>query len=162
MNNIPYTGRWKDISFILNDNFAMLGIQLEHLSDITLYNKGRFQSASALMEAYPSPMEGSFAYVGVSAPYSIYLYTKSTGWYDSGETGEPNEFDWSDIPIADDSQIGFMSPSHVMKVEDSYQKLGNYAPSSIIVMTESELEAMVDAGTLEDGILYLGTEEEEL
>ena len=107
-------------------------------------------------------MEGSFAYVGISAPYSIYLYTKSTGWYDSGETGEPNEFDWSDIPIANDSEIGFMSPSHVMKVEDSYQKLGNYAPSSIIVMTESELEAMAEAGTLEDGILYLGTEEDEL
>lgn len=72
-----------------------------------------------------------------------------------------------------------MDPLLAMKVEESYQKLANYdllvtkmeelhlklanyAPTSIVVMTEAELEAMAEAGTLEDGILYLGTEEEEL
>lgn len=162
MNTIPYTGKWKDISSVLNDNFALLGIQLEHLSDLALYCKGRFQSSQELVEAHPAPMEGSYAYVGTTAPYAIYLYTNAKGWYDSGETGEPNEFDWSELPIADDANIGLMTPSHVMKVNDSYDKLGKYAPNSIVVMSESELEAMAEAGTLEDGILYLGTEEEEL
>lgn len=31
----------------------------------------------------------------------------------------------------------------------------------IVVMTEAELEAALEQGTLEDGVLYLGTEEEE-
>lgn len=160
MNNIPYTGRWREISSTLNDNFALLDIQLQYLSDITLYNKGRFLTAEELVTAYPDPMDGSYAYVGAEAPYAIYLYTDAQGWYDSGETGEPNEFDWTSIPIADESTIGFMTPTYVQMVNDAYNKTVEYAPTAIKVVTEDELEAMAEAGTLEDGVLYLGTEVE--
>lgn len=34
--------------------------------------------------------------------------------------------------------------------------------TSVVVLPESELEAMAEAGVLQDGILYLGTEEDEL
>jgi hypothetical protein len=72
-----------------------------------------------------------------------------------------------------------MDPLLAMKVEESYQKLANYdllvdkmealhlklanyAPTSIVVMTEAELEKATEDGTLIEGVLYLGTEEEEL
>lgn len=72
-----------------------------------------------------------------------------------------------------------MDPLLAMKVEESYQKLANYdllvtkmealhlklanyAPTSIVVMTEAELEKAAEDGTLIEGVLYLGTEEEEL
>lgn len=161
MNNIPYEGRWREISSILNDNFAKLGIKLDYVSDITMYGKGRFQSASALSAAYPSAMEGSFAYIGTTSPYAIYLYTKTTGWYDSGETGVPNEFDWNALPTASLETAGIMSPTQVLHLEEAYTKSNQYAPSAIVIKSESELEAMEEAGTLEDGILYLGLEEEE-
>lgn len=161
MNTIPYTGRWKEISSILNDNFAKLGIKLQYVSEISLYSKGRFLSASALTEAYPTAMDGSFAYIGSSAPYSIYLYSKTTGWYDSGEKGIPNEFDWNGLPTASLETAGIMSPTQVLHLEEAYTKSNQYAPSAIVIKSESELEAMAEAGTLEDGILYLGLEEEE-
>lgn len=161
MNNIPYEGRWREISSILNDNFAKLGIKLEYVSNITMYSKGRFESATALSVAYPSAMEGSFAYIGSSAPYSIYLYSKTTGWYDSGEKGLPNEFDWNGLPTASLETAGIMSPTQVLHLEEAHEKLGKYAPTSIVVMTEAELEEMAEAGTLTDGVLYLGLETEE-
>ena len=158
MNTIPQTGKWKDISSILNDNFAKLGIKLQYLSEISLYSKGRFLSASALTEAYPTAMDGSFAYIGSSAPYSIYLYSKTTGWFDSEEKGVPNEFDWNELPTASVETAGIMSPTQVQHLEETHEKLGKYAPTSIVVMPEAELKAMAEAGTLTDGVLYLGLE----
>lgn len=160
MNTIPYTGKWKDISSVLNDNFAKLGIKLQYLSEISLYSKGRFLSASALTEASPTAMDGSFAYIGSSAPYSIYLYSKTTGWYDSGETGVPNEFDWNELPTASVETAGIMSPTQVQRLEETHEKLGKYAPTSIVVMSEAELKEMAEDGTLIDGVLYLGLETE--
>lgn len=161
MNTIPQTGKWKDISSILNDNFAKLGIKLQYLSEISLYSKGRFLSASALTEAYPTAMDGSFAYIGSSSPYSIYLYSKTTGWFDSEEKGVPNEFDWNELPTASVETAGIMSPTQVLHLEETHEKLGKYAPTSIVVMPEAELKAMAEAGTLTDGVLYLGLETEE-
>lgn len=160
MNTIPQTGKWKEISSILNDNFAKLGIKLQYLSEISLYSKGRFLSAEALTDAYPTAMDGSFAYIGSSAPYSIYLYSKTTGWFDSEEKGVPNEFDWNELPTASVETAGIMSPTQVLHLEETHEKLGKYAPTSIVVMPEAELKAMAEAGTLTDGVLYLGLETE--
>ena len=168
MNTIPQTGRWNEISSILNDNFAKIGLKLDYVSDVTLYNKGRYTTAQSLVSAHPTPLEGSFAYIGTSAPYSIFLYSKSNGWQDSGEKGEYKEYPWDELPSASPTSTGLMSAmyaqqveSNTQKVNEVNQKINKYAPTSIVVMTEAELQEKADRGELEEGVLYLGTEDEE-
>ena len=52
-----------------------------------------------------------------------------------------------------------VDPSNASKVEYSYNKLQQYAPSAIVVMSESDLDAALAAGMLESDVLYLGLEE---
>jgi hypothetical protein len=161
-NIIPDRGRWREISATLNDNFNLLDMQMAYLAEVTMYNKGRFQTIEELKAAYADPIDGSYAYIGTQSPYEIWLYTKAAGWFKSNENGEPNEFDWTAIPTASITETGLMMPSHVQKLEDAYNKIINdYAPKSIVFMTEKKLEDAFKQGILEDGVLYLGTEEEE-
>lgn len=51
--------------------------------------------------------------------------------------------------------------SDIAPLKSAYEKVNKYAPTSIVVMTEAELEAMAEAGTLTDDVLYLGLETEE-
>lgn len=73
---------------VLNYKFGKTSETVETITKINLYSKGRFSTLEELVAAYPSPSEGSYAYIGTQSPYAIYLYTSDKGWYDSGETYE--------------------------------------------------------------------------
>jgi hypothetical protein len=59
---------------------------LETIHNINYYEKGRFLTAEELIQAYPNPKDGSYAYIGTTNPYQIWVYNEGTGWIDSGET----------------------------------------------------------------------------
>lgn len=112
MNTIPQTGKWNEISSLLNANFNTIATQLLQFANVAVYNKGIHADVESLQQSYPTPMVGSFAYVGTTPPYKIYTY-RATGWQDSGVNGEPMETDFSDITIATETASGLMSPDHV-------------------------------------------------
>lgn len=51
--------------------------------------KGYFLDTTDLNAAYPTPMEGDYAFVGAGLPASIYI-AKNGVWIDSGEEGGPD------------------------------------------------------------------------
>lgn len=77
----------------------------------------------------------------------------------SGTITHSYKLDLSSIPIADESNMGLMTPDQVSKLYAAYNHLHMYEPIGIAVLTEAELEAAAEAGELEDGILYLGIEQ---
>ena len=57
-------------------------------------------------------------------------------------------------------RVGRVLVGTVEKVEECFAHL-NRLPNAIQVVTESQLEYMAQHGTLQDGVLYLGLEEED-
>lgn len=112
INTIPDSGKWNEICAILNDNFSLIGVQLLQMHEDTVYNKGIHENVKTLNNAYPNPVVGSFAYVGTTTPFDIYIY-QSNGWKDSGADGEPSEVDFTKINIANENSSGLMSQVHV-------------------------------------------------
>lgn len=54
---------------------------------------------------------------------------------------------------------GLMTIKLYKELKENTEKLGNYLAKGIVTMTDAELEAAAKAGTLEEGVLYLGTED---
>lgn len=127
MNIIPDTGRWNEISSVMNDNFALIENTLQHLSDVSL-NKGVHASLADLQAAHPYPSVGSFAYVGTTSPYAIYVRAdKSASWVDSGNKGEPKSTDYSQAPVATTSNSGFMTPAQVAKLNSLQETIQSHS-----------------------------------
>ena len=150
MNIIPPSGKWNEISSILNQNFDLIENEFLHLTDATVYNKGIHKSATALSSAYPTCMVGSYAFVGTSAPYAIYTYQQLGGWVNSMATGEPQEVNINNVPLATASQNGLMSKNHVTKITDLdtaisvlRETLNTYAAS--VTDVAEDLEALVES-----------------
>jgi hypothetical protein len=157
MNTIPQTGRWNEISSILNDNFSIIGLQLLQMSDASVYNKGVHESLDALTCAYPTPMVGSFAYVGTTTPYSIYTYTEN-GWGDSGVQGVPTETNFSEITIATEEKPGLMSTNQVKTLKELEQTTAELGQATAEISKKviesvdvSELDSLVAIPTPANG-----------
>lgn len=150
MNIIPPSGKWNEISSVLNQNFDLIENEFLHLTDATVYNKGIHKSATALSSAYPTCMVGSYAFVGTAAPYAIYTYQKLGGWVNSMATGEPQEVNINNVPLATASQNGLMSKNFVSKITDLdtavsaiQATLDTYVES--ISDVEEDLETLVES-----------------
>lgn len=149
MNIIPPSGKWNEISSVLNQNFDLIENEFLHLTDATVYNKGIHKSATALSSAYPTCMVGSYAFVGTAAPYAIYTY-QQLGWINSGATGEPQEVNINNVPLATAEQDGLMSKNFVSKITDLdtavsaiQATLDTYVES--ISDVEEDLETLVES-----------------
>jgi hypothetical protein len=117
MNTIQNKGKWNEISATLNDNFNLIAAELMKLGDAAYKAKGFFNTADDLVDAYPSSPDGSYAYVGSQAPYT--LYKMNNGLWESTtqnvtiEEALDSIFDWSTIPSADEETRGLMTSAHV-------------------------------------------------
>lgn len=282
LNTIDSTGYWSDISATLNDNFNLIQTSLLRFEDEAFKNHGFFETEEALKTAYPNASDGSYAYVGLSEPYSLYVVELGV-WTESSSSVSLDEalgteYDWTKIPSASTTSRGLMTPVQVQQVTasiravqgvaitgvetsdgysitldkqtygtssvalpiaseekaglitaqdyasiqgvvsdfgstalsvdggedylnvvlnkggyapseielpvhggddgetsadtpallhpadfdvlmENYKKLDSYTPTSIVVMADEQLQEMAEAGTLEDGVLYLGTED---
>lgn len=120
MNVISQTGRWNEISATLNDNFNLIAAELTRLGGAAYKAKGFFDSVDKLTSAYPTPPDGSYAYVGTAQPYLLYSFHegvwKVTAQNVSLEEALDSVFDWSTIPSADEITRGLMTSSHVVRL----------------------------------------------
>ena len=122
MNTISNTGKWSEISALLNNNFNLIAAKLEQLDGAAWKHKGFFNTASDLESTYPSSPDGSYAYVGATAPYT--LYTMQSGvWSATSQKVTLEEaldsiFDWSNIPSASETTRGLMTSLHVVALNN--------------------------------------------
>lgn len=107
---------------VISYKLGTISNKVNKIVDVTTFYKGLFISVEQLTSAYPNPAEGSYAHVGETSPYSVWLYTKADGWHNSGE-----HYD--------------------------------YLPYKIEIVTEEMLEFLAENDLLQDGVIYLGTEE---
>lgn len=88
MNTIQGQGIWETLRSVLNQNFEEIKTALLRLNGAAWKNAGYYVSASSLNDNYGPGEIGTIAYIGTSAPYSIYEGT-GVGWRDTGETFTP-------------------------------------------------------------------------
>lgn len=131
MNSIPNSGQWKNISTTLNENFSLIEAKMLRYDDMSTITKGYFLTEEDLKEAFPTSQVGNRAFVGSTAPYQIWLYSKENGWYDSGYTGSETSFDWTNIPEATISSKGLMSANMVLSLQSAELGVGELAKSNI-------------------------------
>ena len=135
---------WNEAAGSINRNNLKVESEIAKLSGATYKNKGYFKSSTALNAAYPTASAGSRAYVGVRYPYSIYVW-ENGAWVSSGETGGDESLDLTDYYTKDEVKAMFVQSDVVRNINVSY--------------TPDQLKAMEAAGTLEEGVLYLGFEQ---
>lgn len=84
LNTISNTGSWGNSANRLNENFSKVNTEVEKLKNATTKNKGYFTTEEALRAAYPTPTDGTYAWVGTPYPGTVY---ESTGgaWADTGQ-----------------------------------------------------------------------------
>lgn len=135
---------WNDAARCINSNAQKIDIEVEKLKTATYKNKGYFKALSDLTNAHPTASAGSRAYVGVRYPYSIYVW-ENGAWVSSGETGGDESLELTDYYTKDEVKAMFVQSDVVRNINVSY--------------TPNQLKAMEAAGTLEEGVLYLGFEQ---
>ena len=92
LQSISHIYSWGTAASVLNDNFDKVREAIESGNSEQSLAKGFFKSLEDLRNAYPSPVEGDWAYVGTSFP--AYTYTwNGTSWVKSGEPKQPDEIE---------------------------------------------------------------------
>lgn len=142
LQNVGTNTTWNEAAERINRNNLSVSTELTKLQSVTYKNKGYFKSVAALTAAYPSASAGSKAYVGVNYPYAIYVWESS--WVNSGETGGDEALDLNEYYTKEEVKEMFVQSDGVRSINVSY--------------TPDQLKAMEAAGTLEEGVLYLGFE----
>ena len=90
LKRISHVISWGDAASLLNDNFRVIKEAIESENSEQSLAKGFFKSLEDLRNAYPSPVEGDWAYVGTSFP--AYTYTwNGISWVKSSEKKQPEE-----------------------------------------------------------------------
>lgn len=135
LNNIPKEGTWGAASDILNDNFAKVAVDLEKVKNATTRNKGYYTTAEVLSSAFPTAPAGSIAYVGTSYPFALYRFEDGS-WNNTGQTGGDEQVDLTEYVRADE-----------------------IADVLFVQSTEEEIEAMIEAGTLDATKVYYTVED---
>ena len=83
LNTIPKTGNYGSGVDLHNDNYSKIGLKLETLENMSLNEKGYFETLSALQTKYPTPQSGWQAYVkdaGSSTGYYVANVNSSGNW----------------------------------------------------------------------------------
>lgn len=167
-NNIPNSGTYGAAIALINANFQLTKEQLERLEYSREGFCGMYDNQAALQAAYPSPTEGSFAYVGTSFPMSVYKTNGGT-WYDSGQTYDGGGIDLTQYAKASDLSSlqsvvnslrtsgyvfgGVASPSFMPDVISGIAKFyiawvaGNYSRYGGYTVNEGELAILAYNGS---------------
>lgn len=94
---------WKNESAQIDSNFEKINTELERLKNITIRDKGYYQTVEALVAAYPTAPSGSRAFVGYAAPYAVYMWDDTTSaWVDTGQTITDPTIDLGDYYTKED------------------------------------------------------------
>lgn len=94
---------WKNESAQIDSNFEKINTELERLKNITIRDKGYYQTVEALVAAYPTAPPGSRAFVGYAAPYAVYIWDDTTSaWIDTGQTITDPTIDLGDYYTKED------------------------------------------------------------
>ena len=94
---------WKNESAQIDSNFEKINTELERLKNITIRDKGYYQTIEALVAAYPTAPSGSRAFVGYAAPYAVYMWDDTTStWVDTGQTITDPTIDLGDYYTKED------------------------------------------------------------
>lgn len=94
---------WKNESAQIDSNFEKINTELEKLKNITIRDKGYYQTVEALVAAYPTAPSGSRAFVGYAAPYAVYMWDDATSaWVDTGQTITDPTIDLGDYYTKED------------------------------------------------------------
>ena len=144
LQTIQTTTTWNDAAGAINSNNAKIDVEVEKLKNATYKNKGYFKTLPALHSAYPTSSLGSRAYVGTKYPFAVFTWDGSA-WVTDGTTGGDESLDLNGYYTKEEVQDMFVQSNAVRSINVSY--------------TPEQLEAMEAAGTLEEGVLYLGFEQ---
>lgn len=92
LQSISHIYSWGTAASVLNDNFEKVREAIESGKSEQSLAKGFFKTLEDLSAAYPSPGEGSWAYVGTSFPAYIYTWN-GTSWVKSEDQEQPDEIE---------------------------------------------------------------------
>lgn len=146
LNTILQQCVWSDAAARLNNNFQRIKIALVTSENNVSKNKGYFSTVEELIATHPDAVVGCIAYVGTTAPYSIYRWVidPSTGigsWVDTGETGGSEE-------IKTDEFVKSEQVEHPSVIVDSSALLVQLLQGEKILIPSTTMDAVVDPTTL--------------
>lgn len=96
-NIVPSTGTFGKAIDVVNSNFELTKEQLEKVAHTRENCLGLFADRAKLVESYPEPSIGQFAYVGNSTPFYIYKCITDGVWPStSSDTFNPSSVDLTD------------------------------------------------------------------
>jgi hypothetical protein len=123
LNRIGNRTTWNDASERLNDNFARIKTNIEALDSTIIKNKGYFITLEALRQALPSANIGDRAYVGASAPYTIYTWDSGAkAWVTDGTTGGDDDVNLGDYYTKEETQ-NLIDEYHEVMSQDEYDAI---------------------------------------
>lgn len=86
LKRISTNTTWENAVNGINGNSTKISEAIMRLQNSYVKNKGYFKTEEQLVNAHPTPSEGLRAYVGVKAPFKIYV-SENGSWVDSGIEG---------------------------------------------------------------------------
>lgn len=133
-NQIPNSGRFNSLVGMINANFQLTKQKIEELEHGGLEGFCGFYAGTAtLLAAHPSPNDGQWAYVGSSAPWSVYVAYNGS-WSDSGVVYN-GDVDPSEL--ADQADLDALETKVEDLLDDGYQFGGLATPSSTPVSSST-------------------------
>lgn len=92
---------WEVATDSINHNNGKINEAVTRLENATYKNKGYFKSLEELQNAFPSPPNGSRAFVGNNPPYAIYI-SENGAWTYSGEGDDKDDVVLDNLYTKDD------------------------------------------------------------
>ena len=121
MNTIPNTGKWNEISSVLNNNFNLIATKLLQLDSAAWKCLGIYPTLQDANNAHPVAENGTYVYVGSYNSYN--LYVKRDGEWVLTESGLKlseitQALDLTKISDASLDERGLMTIAQVQKLAD--------------------------------------------
>lgn len=138
LNNIKQISTWGEAATDLNTNFDKVSIEVEKLKHATVRLKGYFPTSQELIEANPTAMAGSIAYVGTTYPFVIWRWNSSEWENTNIQGGEPN-VDLNNYTTQDDVKALLASMFVPVDSEETLRDMlenGNYDEGKIYYVEE--------------------------
>lgn len=138
LNNIKQISTWGEAATDLNANFDKVSIEVEKLKHATVRLKGYFPTSQELIEANPTAMAGSIAYVGTTYPFVIWRWNGSE-WENTNIQGGELNVDLNNYTTQDDVKALLASMFVPVDSEETLRDMlenGNYDEGKIYYVEE--------------------------
>ena len=143
LKNLNTQTTWEVASDTINQNNGKINEAVTRLEYAAIKGKGYFKTVQQLEEAYPAPGSGSWAFVGVSFPFTVYSWN-GVEWSDSGISGGDENLNLNNYYTMDEAKAMFVGSDNVRMIETRY--------------TQEQIEQMDAEGTLDPNTLYIALE----